>query len=169
MCCKIAHQHDGHRTGEIQRPPPPRQGSSSGSRRSASIYAWPPPPGPLASSALAWDSTTGSLSTYTTRHSGADALGHLVRVVRGRQAGADVQELADPGLAHQVPDRPPQEGPVPRAERTMSDEPRSLFSGYPVAGEVILPAQPVVIDPGDVRNGGVHPGRHRPGIVRPTG
>ena len=98
------------------------------------------------------------------------ALGHLVRVVRGRQAGADVQELADPGLAHQVPHRPPQEGPVParRADDVRMSRDHT-FSGYPVDGEVILPAQPVVIDPGDVRHGGVHPGRRRPGIVRPAG
>ena len=33
-------------------------------------------------------------------------------VVRGRQAGADVQELTDPGLARQVTDRAAQERPV---------------------------------------------------------
>ena len=33
-----------------------------------------------------------------------DPLGDLVRVVGGRQAGADVQELADLRLAGQVPD-----------------------------------------------------------------
>jgi len=34
----------------------------------------------------------------------------LVHVVGARQAGADVQELADPGLPGQVPDGAPQEG-----------------------------------------------------------
>jgi serine-type D-Ala-D-Ala carboxypeptidase len=93
------------------------------------------------------------------------ALGYLVRVVRGGQARTDVQELADPGLADQVPHRPPQEYPVParRADdvRVRRDHP---LSGYPVDGEVILPAQPVVIDPGDVRHGGVHLGRLRPAV-----
>jgi hypothetical protein len=35
---------------------------------------------------------------------GGDPLGHLVGVVGGGQAGADVQELADPNLTSQVRD-----------------------------------------------------------------
>jgi len=75
------------------------------------------------------------------------ASGHLVRVVRGRQAGADVQELTDPGLAHQVPHRPPQESPVParRADDVRMSRDH-IFSGYPVDDEVILPAQVLIID-----------------------
>jgi hypothetical protein len=40
---------------------------------------------------------------------GGDPLGDLVGVVGGGQAGADVQELADPGLAGQVGDGPDEE------------------------------------------------------------
>ena len=57
------------------------------------------PSGVLVSSARAWTMTIGSLSTYTTRDSGRDALGDLVRVVGRGQAGADVEELADAALA----------------------------------------------------------------------
>jgi hypothetical protein len=38
-----------------------------------------------------------------------DLLGDLMGVVRGGQAGADVEELRDPGLRGQVADRPGQE------------------------------------------------------------
>jgi hypothetical protein len=40
------------------------------------------------------------------------SLGHLVRVARAGDAGAQVQELADPRLAGQKPGRPGQEGAV---------------------------------------------------------
>ena len=51
--------------------------------------------------------------------SGRDPLGHLVGVVRGRQTGADVEELADARLAGQVPDGPAEEGTVGSRLRTM--------------------------------------------------
>jgi hypothetical protein len=40
-----------------------------------------------------------------------DALGDLVGVVRGGQPGADVEELTDPRLSHQVPDGAEEEQP----------------------------------------------------------
>ena len=47
-----------------------------------------------------------------------EGLGHLMGIVRGRQSGADVQELADSALSRQVPDHPAQELPVRRAPAT---------------------------------------------------
>ena len=51
---------------------------------------------------------------------GGDPLGDLVGVVRGGQAGADVEELPDAGLAGQVAHGAAEEGPrVARATSTM--------------------------------------------------
>ena len=87
----------------------------------------------------------------------ADLPGYLVDRTLGRQADADVQELADPRVRGQVADGQPQElaighglGPGGR------DEPDDLLGGYPVGLEVVLAAQVVVIHPRDVGNGRVH-------------
>jgi hypothetical protein len=83
-------------------------------------------------------------------------LSYLVRVVRGGDPGAEVQELADGRLAGQVPGHPAEEGPVgahpePQARR----HGHHALGGLPVGGEVVLAAEPVVIDPGRVRHAGV--------------
>ena len=81
---------------------------------------------------------------------GSHPLGHLVGVVRGRQPGTDVQELADAG---QIPDRPARKGPV----RPGLCHDTRQHRGYPVTrlpvdGEVVIAAQPVVPDPSRMRN-----------------
>jgi hypothetical protein len=62
-----------------------------------------------------------------------------VNVVLGGDARADIQELADTGLASEVPHRPAQEGPVGLDPR---DDPRKygddLLGSLPVSSEVIL-------------------------------
>ena len=87
---------------------------------------------------------------------GRDVLRDLVGVVRGRDAGADVEELADARLPGQVTHRAGQEGAV-GADRV--DDVRigldRLLAGRPVGGEVVLAAQPVVVDAGDMRHAGV--------------
>ena len=78
-----------------------------------------------------------------------DALRHLVRVAGGRDAGADIQELPDGGLGGQVPGRPAEEGPVgahPVAQPGRRGQ--HALGRLPVGGEVILAAQPVVVDAG---------------------
>jgi hypothetical protein len=93
-----------------------------------------------------------------------DGLRHLVGVVRGGQAGADVEELPYPGLAGQVPDRAGEKGP--RGTRDHGDAGEDLFvliAGLTVDGIVVLAAQPVIPDPGRMRHRGVDPG---PGRVR---
>lgn len=89
---------------------------------------------------------------------------HLVHVLLGRQPGADVEELPDPGLG-QGAHGPDQEGPV--AERGPLDvrarlpaELDDLLGGDPVGLVVVLAAQVVVVHPGDARNGRIDPGRH---------
>jgi hypothetical protein len=49
---------------------------------------------------------------------GRDRLGHLVGVVRRRDAGADVEELADAGLAGQIADERARKARVLRTEAT---------------------------------------------------
>jgi hypothetical protein len=74
-------------------------------------------------------------------------------VVRGGQAGADVQELADAARAGQVADSPGQEGPLfPHPGDDRGEIADRLLGGFPVGREVVLPAQPVVIDAGLVRH-----------------
>jgi hypothetical protein len=81
-------------------------------------------------------------------------------VVVGRHAGADVEELADAGLGDQVARGAGQEGAVgPGGGDNVRVDPHGLLGGFPVRGEVVLAAQQVVVDPGDVRDAGV--GRER--------
>ena len=64
-----------------------------------------------------------------------DRLGYLVGVLVGGQAGADVEELPDPGLADQVLDRAAQERPVgPHPRQDVRVGLQGLLSGFPVGG-----------------------------------
>ena len=80
-----------------------------------------------------------------------DLLRHLMGVAGHRQPGADVEELPDATLAGQVPHDPGQERPV---RPHVGLDPRvggdRLLGRLPVGGEIILAAQPVVVDPGRV-------------------
>ena len=82
-----------------------------------------------------------------------DALGDLVHVVQRRDPGADVEELADAGLADEVVDRPDEEDPL-RAHHgpDRRDLRRQRLGDRPVGGEVVLAAEPVVVDPGRLRH-----------------
>jgi hypothetical protein len=87
-------------------------------------------------------------------------LSHLVRVIRRRNAGADVQELPDPCLCGQEPHHARLVGPVGASRlRDGGESSYRLVSGGPVSGEIILPAQPIVVDTSDMRNAGIE--RHR--------
>src|SRR2546430_11157110 len=74
-------------------------------------------------------------------------------IVDGRQAGADVQELADALFGGQVPDGPGEKGPAGagRADQ-FRDERENPVADLPVNGVMILAAQPVIPDPGRMRN-----------------
>jgi hypothetical protein len=97
----------------------------------------------------------------------------LVGVVGRGDAGADVEELPDAGLAGQVPDGPGQERPVPpHPFHDMRRRMRRGPAGDPVRGEVGLAAKPVIVDAGYVRDADVDVRRrafpvswHRPGPV----
>jgi hypothetical protein len=87
-----------------------------------------------------------------------------VSVVRGRDAGADVQELPDARLAGQVTHRAGEElpvGPGPRGHARIGCG--GLLGGLPVSGVVVLAAQPVVINPGLVSDARVEGGVIVPG------
>jgi hypothetical protein len=80
-----------------------------------------------------------------------------VHAAHGRQAGADVQELAD-ALAGQVADGALQEVPViparPLDARQLLHQPVACL---PVGGEIVLPAEEIVINPRDIRDRGIKP------------
>ena len=80
-------------------------------------------------------------------------LGHLVGVVDRRQAAADVEELADPGLAGQVADGAVQELPVAAGQvGNRGIHLPQLLAELAVDREVVLAAQPVVPDPRRMRD-----------------
>ena len=112
-----------------------------GRSRSASMYAVAPS-GVLVSRARAWARTRGSLSTYTIRESGRDALGDLVGVVGGGQAGADVEELPDALLAGQVPDGAAEEvrGSCARDVDEAGEDRLDVVADLAVDGVVVLAA-----------------------------
>ena len=72
----------------------------------------------------------------------------LVHVLRGRQPGADVQELPQAGLADQVPDHAAEQvtlGPDTYLDGGQPGD--ELVADGPVGGEVVLAAEQVVIHP----------------------
>jgi len=79
-----------------------------------------------------------------------------VGVVCGRQPGPDIEELPDSDLPDQILDDPPEKGAVRAGDvddaRVDSAE---LVAGQPVDLVVILAAEPVIPDPGRMRNGDV--------------
>src|SRR5690606_37867666 len=86
---------------------------------------------------------------------GCDGLGHLVGVLHRGQPGADVEELADPGLGRQEADGADQE--VARLHRHVRDlrvHRSHRVADLPVGGVVVLAAQPVVPDARPVRDVG---------------
>jgi hypothetical protein len=88
---------------------------------------------------------------------GDDPPGDLMHVVHGGQAAADIQELAD-ALLGAVAYRPHHERALlAGAPRAGGDIRHDLLGKLPVSGEVILPAEHVVIDPGHVRDGRIKP------------
>jgi hypothetical protein len=74
-----------------------------------------------------------------------DALGDVVRVQRGRQADADVDELPDAAGCH-VTDGAPEELPVlPGHLRGDRVDRQHLLREFAVGGEVVLPAEQIII------------------------
>ena len=90
-----------------------------------------------------------------------DCLGDLVHVPVGGQPGAEVEELPDARLGGQEPDRAAEERPVgPGHLGELGGHFHHLAGGSPVGGEVVLPAEQVVIDPGRGRDRRVDPRGH---------
>jgi hypothetical protein len=85
-----------------------------------------------------------------------DLLRDFVGTSRVGNAGADIQELRQPGLAGQEPDRPAKKIPV-RACRggCAGIEARHRVGVGAVRGEVVFSAKQVVIDPGMMRDAGI--------------
>src|SRR5690625_3749940 len=76
------------------------------------------------------------------------APGDLVHRVLGRQPGADVEELIDPFLAHQV-HGPAQEAAVDAGPHaSFGDGGQQLLGRFAVGGIVVLTTQVVVVEAG---------------------
>ena len=97
---------------------------------------------------------------------GRDPLRDLVGVVLGRQAGAHVEELPDPGVRGQEADGPSQKEPGrPGDVHDGREHLAELVTGHPVDLVVVLATQPVVPDPRRVRHGHVDRGLVLPELV----
>jgi hypothetical protein len=78
---------------------------------------------------------------------GRNRLSDLMGVVLRRQPGTDIKELPDPGLLREVAHRGGEKRPVrPNAGQDVRVDLERGLCGLPVGGEVILAAQPVVLD-----------------------
>jgi hypothetical protein len=102
-----------------------------------------------------------------------DRLRDLVHVLHGRQAGAEVEELPDAGLGGQETDHPGQKRPArPGRLHRLGEDLVGLFRGPPVGLEVVLAAQPVVVDPRRMGDFCIDPGwfghdpDHKAGLSR---
>jgi hypothetical protein len=74
-------------------------------------------------------------------------LGDLVRIVRGRDAGADVEKLADSRIFSQIAHCTGQKGTIgANRENDIWIGLDRLLTGHPVGGEIVLPAKPVIIN-----------------------
>jgi hypothetical protein len=81
-------------------------------------------------------------------------LRHLVHVAGGGQAGADVEELPDPGFRRQEPHGPAEEAAVLAQPGAPGGPGRQRLVGDgAVGGEVVLAADVVVVHPGRMRLG----------------
>jgi len=150
-------QHDGHRTGEVERP----------GRRAQDLVGLAQVRVDVVHRARyrAGQQHAGVLQHHRVVVHVHDAgvrrhrLGHLVGVVRRGDAGADVEELGDPGLGREEAHGPGQERPVGPDRR---DDARigghDRIAGRAVGGEVVLAAEPVIVHAGAVRHGRVNAG-----------
>ena len=79
-------------------------------------------------------------------------LGQLMHVSLGRQAAAEVQKLPDTPLDGQVTHHPAKKRPIITRYRcdvgNRLDQP---FGCLAVSGEIVLAAEQVIVDPGDIR------------------
>ncbi len=147
-------QHDRHRAGEVQRPCRVRQDRARIAQVRVEVVGRPlrrageqrPGMGEHDRVVVHVDHAA------VLRH----RLGHLVGVVRGRDAGTDVEELPDPRLGGQEPHHAGQERPVGAHRGDDAGVGRDHRVACRAVGRVVvLATQPVVVHPGAVRHGGV--------------
>src|SRR5580698_11439566 len=82
-----------------------------------------------------------------------EPLRDLVRVVGGGNPGTDVEELPDAGVPGKIGDGPGQERAVGTdREDYVGVRLNGLLAEFSVHLEVVLTAEPVVIDPSDMRH-----------------
>jgi hypothetical protein len=78
----------------------------------------------------------------------------------GRQAPAEVDELPDACLVGEVADDAADEGPViPDDSCHIRHRRDKLLRRLPVDGEIVLAAEQVIINPGDIRPGDINADR----------
>jgi spermidine/putrescine transport system ATP-binding protein len=148
------HEHDRHRLAEVQRPGRPGQDQVGVAQVGVDMVDGPFQGSGEQGPRLGYDHRV----VVHVDHPGVrrDRLGDLVGVVRGGQAGADVEELADADLGGQVAHRAGEEGPVrPGREDQVRVGLEGRVAGRPVHRVVVDAAEPVVVDPGDVCHAGV--------------
>ena len=81
---------------------------------------------------------------------GVSCLGDLMHVRAARQTAADIEELADPGIAQESHRAHHELAITAHGVQDLRHRPQHLLGRCPVGAEAILAAQPVVIHPGRV-------------------
>jgi hypothetical protein len=148
------HQHDRHRLGEVERLRGPVEDRAGVAQVGVQVVG-----GTLRSAGeqrAGVRQHDGVVVHVDHPAAGGHGLRDLVGVGRRGDAGPDVEELPDPGLRGQIADRALHEGTVGehRVDQVRIGLQRRV-AGRPVHRVVVLAAEPVVIDPGDVRHAGV--------------
>ena len=83
---------------------------------------------------------------------GVARLGDLMHVRAARQPAADIEELADPGIAQESHRAHHELAITAHGVQDLRHHPQHLLGRCPVGAEVVFAAQPVVIHPGRVSN-----------------
>ena len=92
----------------------------------------------------------------------SDPLGHLVHVGLSGKTAAKVDELPDACFLSEKADRPADERPViPHYPRHVRQGQDKLLGRLAVNGEIVLAAEQVIVDPGDVRPRCINAARSR--------
>jgi len=92
-----------------------------------------------------------------------------VHVRAARQPAADVDELADPGVAQETDCAHQEPAVAAHGVQDLRHEPDHLLGGRPVRGEIVGTAEPVVVHPSGMRDLGAELFLGHASILPPPG
>jgi hypothetical protein len=150
------HQHERHRPAEVEHRPGIRVGQDRGGVAQVAVQIGGAARGRGGQQVARVSQDERVVVDVDDPGRGSDALRHLVDVVGGGQAAADVEELGDARLSRQVPDGAAEERPVLAGRDVRGGRaPQDLRRGLTVRREVVRPADEKVVDPRGMGRGAV--------------